>query len=307
MYGTHKSRGKGKHKFAKAEERRWMPWERPKVEKGVEAQVMKCFELAFEKMAEFPTFRISHLYVCKLSRFQPSPSLQHLVHFVSYPCMYANYAIFNLLLHFLIRSNCGVPRHQLWYQLWSRAILIEFCEPLTGRSFGWICLSRSPCPRFVVRPTGKVGVKLIRTSLGSGWVGRQQTLPVLFAGHLIHYVRYACYQLYITFIHYKMIKKKKESCTTTTSAFSSVISWLTTTVSPESVLNKLMFLVTVKLRPLGKVAVVVKRVARAPIFRLRNQLSISHCWTSFFITVYSFRNLLLWGFRPLNTWLWLAS
>ena len=45
--------------------------------------------------------------------------------------------------------------------------------------------------------------------------------------------------------------------------FSSEISWLVITVSLESILSKLRLLGTVKLRTLGKVAVVVKRVARA--------------------------------------------
>ena len=81
--------------------------------------------------------------------------------------------------------------------------------------------------------------------------------------------------------------KNKRICTTitttiTTSAFSSVISWLAIIASPESVLSKLMFLVTVKLRTLGKVAVVAKRAARAPVFHRWNQLSISLCGTSFF-------------------------
>ena len=80
-----------------------------------------------------------------------------------------------------IRSNCGVARHHLWYHLWyhlwkRRVEQLEFCESLIGRSFRWIYLSRSPCPPCVVRPTGNVGVKLIRTSLASGWVGRQQTV-----------------------------------------------------------------------------------------------------------------------------------
>ena len=71
-----------------------------------------------------------------------------------------------------VSRNCGVARHQLWSstnsrvsrQLWSYKCMSR-CEPLIGRSFGWICLSRFPCPRCVVRPAVKVGVKLIRTSL----------------------------------------------------------------------------------------------------------------------------------------------
>ena len=62
--------------------------------------------------------------------------------------------------------------------------------------------------------------------------------------------------------------KKKESCTTkattTTRAFSSLISWLAITASPDPVLSKLMLLGTVKMRTLGKVAEVAKRVARVP-------------------------------------------
>ena len=65
-------------------------------------------------------------------------------------------------------------------------------------------------------------------------------------------------------------KESSTTITTTTSAFSSMVSWLAITASPESVLSKLMFLVTVKLRTLGKVVVVV---ARAPVFCLLNQLS----------------------------------
>ena len=58
---------------------------------------------------------------------------------------------------------------------------------------------------------------------------------------------------------------KKESCTTittTTRAFSSV-KLTGVTASLESVLHKLILLGTVKLRTLGKAAVVAKRVARA--------------------------------------------
>ena len=41
----------------------------------------------------------------------------------------------------------------------------------------------------------EVGEKVIRTSLGFGWVGRQPTIPVLLAGQLIQYVRCACSSL----------------------------------------------------------------------------------------------------------------
>ena len=34
---------------------------------------------------------------------------------------------------------------------------ISRCEPLIGRSFWWMCMSGFPCPRCVVRPTGKLG------------------------------------------------------------------------------------------------------------------------------------------------------
>ena len=98
--------------------------------------------------------------------------------------------------------NCEVTWHQLWpstncgvtHQLWSYKCMSR-CEPLIGRSFGWICLSISLCPCCIVQPMGKVGVKLIRTSLGSGGGRRQPNLLVLFAGQLIQYVRYTCYQL----------------------------------------------------------------------------------------------------------------
>ena len=45
------------------------------------------------------------------------------------------------------------------------------------------------------------------------------------------------------------------------------MSWLATTVSLESVLSKLMLLGTVKLRTLGKAAVVVEKVAKASSLR----------------------------------------
>ena len=37
------------------------------------------------------------------------------------------------------------------------AVVLEVHVALMGRSFGWICLSRFPCPRCVVRPTRKLG------------------------------------------------------------------------------------------------------------------------------------------------------
>ena len=77
-----------------------------------------------------------------------------------------------------------------------------------------------------------------------------------------------------------------------------MISWLAITVNLKSVLTKLMLVETVKLRTLGKAAVVVKRVARA-----------SCLWSvkPAFNQSFPFWDLLLWGSRPLNTWLWLVS
>ena len=96
-----------------------------------------------------------------------------------------------------------------------------------------------------------------------------------------------------------MIKRESRTTitTTTTGAFSSVISCLAITASPESVLGKLILQGTVKLRTPGKVAVVVKRVARAsslPSAEPAFNLSLRNKFFNLF---------LLWGSRPLNTWL----
>ena len=67
----------------------------------------------------FRTFCISPPYICKLSYFQTSPSLHCFVHIVSHPWMYANSAIFDLLLHSTISYILYITPVYMQTQLFS--------------------------------------------------------------------------------------------------------------------------------------------------------------------------------------------
>ena len=67
----------------------------------------------------FCTFHLSPPYICKLSSFQTSPSLHYFVHIVSHPWMYANSAIFDLLLHSTISYILYITPVYMQTQLFS--------------------------------------------------------------------------------------------------------------------------------------------------------------------------------------------